>query len=517
MPERRYALAIDLGTSGPKVALVGADGEVAAHTHRGVHTQRIPPDGAEQDPEEIWRATADAVRQVVREGGRPPEEIVGILCASHYFSLVPIDADANPTSNLLVWMDQRGAAYGSRLVRDNVDTLVKWLDVHGALPFGTDSLSHMLHVKNDLPELYERTHCFVEPVDFVNARLTGRITANCCTAFALMLTDNRDLSKLQYDPDLVRLSGIDPAKLPPLIPADEVIGPLRSEVAEELGLAPDTPVFSGVNDTQAVTIGTGTHLRGRGGLNVGTTIQVLTRAEEKNTDAEYQIVSMPSPIGGEYLAMAEVGLGGKLVEHFLQNVIYASDPLGDHTTNDPWEPIDDAVRDVPAGSGGLLFLPWLTGAQAPRQSPRMRGGFLNITLETTRTEMLRAVLEGVSYHLRWMLPGAEAFSRQKFDALFFSGGGATSDQWAQIMADVTGRPILQLADARQANTRGAAFLVFTRLAMVDERDIDAFCPIRKRYEPRADAVATYDRMFAQFVRAFEHTAPLYEELNRGAD
>ncbi len=514
MSDQRYALAIDLGTSGPKVALVAADGQIAAHTNRTVETIRIPPDGAEQDPEEIWRAIVDAVKQVVGEAGRPPEQIVGVLCSGHYFSLVPVDAEGKATTNLLVWADRRGAEYSQGLVKDDLDVLLKWIEVHGALPFGTDSLSHMLYVKNDLPEVYERTHCFVEPADYVGARLTGKLTANCCTAFALMLTDNRDLGSLAYHPDLVAHSGIDPAKLPRLVPVDSVIGPLLPHVAEEFGLLPGTPVFSGINDTQAVTIGTGTHLPNRGGLNVGTTIQVLSRAAEKNTDGEYQIVSMPSPVPGEYMSMAEVGLGGKLVEHFLLNVVYAADALGEHSVEDPWAWIDETIRDIPPGSDGLLFLPWLTGAQAPKQSETMRGGFLNITLETTRAHMLRAVMEGVSYQLRWMLPGVEAFSKQTFETLYYSGGGAVSDEWAQIMADVTGRPILQLADARQANTRGAAFLVFKRLGLVDDGDIDAFSPVQRRYEPRPDAQKTYDHLFQQFLLAYEQTEPIYHALNK---
>lgn len=514
MSDHRYALAIDLGTSGPKVALVAADGRVAAHTNRLVETIRIPPDGAEQDPEEIWRAIVDAAKEVLREAGRPPEEIVGILCSSHYFSLVPVDEKGNATTNLLVWMDRRGAEYGQGLVRDDFDTLIKWIEIHGALPFGTDSLCHMLYVKNEHPEAYARTQYFLEPVDFVNARLTGKFTANTCTAFALMLTDNRDLARLDYAEELVGASGVDADKLPPLVPIDSVIGTLLPEIAAELGLAPTTPVFSGINDTQAVTIGTGTYLKNRGGLNVGTTIQVLARAEEKNTDGEYQIVSMPSPIPGEYLSMAEVGLGGKLIEHFLQNIVYASDSLGAHAVENPWEQIDETVGPVPPGSGRLLFLPWVTGAQAPKQSETMRGGFLNITLETTRAEMLRAILEGISYHLRWMLPGAEAFSKQTFDALYFSGGGAISDEWSQIMADVMNRPVLQLADARQANTRGAAFLVFRRLGLVDDGDIDAFCPVKRRYEPRAEARQIYDHMFEQFQLAYEQTEPIYDKLNQ---
>lgn len=513
MPDTRYALAIDLGTSGPKVALVGVDGRVVAHTNRLVETKLIPPDGAEQDPEEIWSAIVDAVQQVLREAARPSEEIVGVLCSSHYFSLVPVDADANPTTNLLVWLDKRGAKYGHALVEDDLETLVKFIEVHGALPFGTDSLSHMLYVKHEHPEAYEKTRAFVEPVDFVNARLTGKLSANCCTAFALMLVDTRNLMGLEYSPELVAASGIDAAKLPPLVPVDSVIGTVRPEVAETLGLSPDTPVFSGINDTQAVTMGTGTYLRNRGGLNVGTTIQVLARAEEKNTDGEYQIVSMPSPIPNEYVSMAEVGLGGKLVEHFLLNIVYASDALGTHTIEDPWGAIDETIRHVEPGSGRLLFLPWVTGAQAPKQSPTMRGGFLNITLETTRAEMLRAILEGVAYHLRWMLPGVEAFSKQTFESLYFSGGGAVSDEWAQIMADVMNRPVLQLADARQANTRGNAFLVFRRLGLVDDGDIDGFCPIKKRYEPRPEAREVYDHLFEQFQLAYDQTEPIYDKLN----
>lgn len=513
MSDSRYALAIDLGTSGPKIALVRADGAIAAHTNRTVRTIEIPPDGVEQEPSEIWASILDGVRQVLGEAARPAQEIAGVLVSAHYFSLVPIDARGNATTNLIVWADRRGAKYSQAIIKDDLEALLKWIEVHGALPFGTDSLSHMLHVKNEDPDAYDRTHAFVEPVDFVNARLTGRVTANSCSAFALMLTDNRDLSKLEYDPELVAYSGIDPAKLPPLVPIDSIIGPVLPEIAAELGLAPGTPVFSGINDTQAVTMGTGTHLPNRGGLNVGTTIQVLARAEAKNTDGEYQIVSMPSPIPGEYLSMAEVGLGGKLVEHFLTKVIYASDTLGQHGVDDQWARIDAAVREIPPGSGGLLFLPWLNGAQAPKQSETMRGGFLGVTLETTRAHMLRAILEGIAYHLRWMLPGAEAFSKQSFASLYFSGGGATSDAWSQIMADVTGRPILQLADARQANTRGAAFLVFRRMGVVTDADVDAFCPVKRRYEPCPEARKTYDHLFEQFQLAYEQTEPIYDALH----
>jgi xylulokinase len=294
---------------------------------------------------------------------------------------------------------------------------------------------------------------------------------------------------------------------------DARIGTLRADIARDLGLAPEVPVFTGMNDTHAVTIGTGTFRPGQGGLNLGTTMQVLARAESKAADFDNQILSMPSPIPGRYMTMAETGLAGKVVEHFLRNVAHASDSLADHSIDDPFARIDAAVSGEPAGSGGLLFLPWLSGSMAPRGNPRMRGGFLNVSLETTRARMLRAVLEGVAYNLRWMTPAVEQFSGAPFADVSLSGGGATSDAWAQILADVLDRPIHQLAEPRHVNTRGIAFLAFHRLGMLGLDEIDRFRPVRRTYSPRAEHRQVYDELFAQFVECYDKTLPIFEALN----
>jgi xylulokinase len=506
-------LAVDLGTSGPKVALVGEDGSIAAHTARAVETRFLPPDHAEQDPEEVWQATADGIREVVGRAPEAAKAVVALICSSQFSSIVPVDAAGRPVTDLILWMSRRGTPHSRRIFATHPHAIGTWVQVHGAAPMGNDSLSHMLGVKHGRPEAYARTHKFLEPVDFLGQRLTGRFAANACTAFLMLLTDNRRLDRLDYDPELIALSGIDADKLPELVPVDACLGPLRPQTARELGLPAATPVFAGMNDTQAVTIGTGAFRPGHGGMNVGTTMQVLACAERKDTDVANQIVSMPSPLPGGYLALAEIGLGGKVLEHFTKGLVYASDALGDHAVADPFARLDESVRGEPPGSGKLLFLPWLAGALAPNENPRMRGAFLNVSLETTRTRMLRAVLEGLAYHLRSMVGPVERFSGTPFAELRFSGGGARSDAWAQILADVIERPIHQLAEARQANTRGAAFLAFHRLGLVDLEDIDRFSPIRRIYEPRSENRAIYDELFAQFVASYEQTLPLCEALN----
>lgn len=511
---RVYLLAIDLGTSGPKVALVSDNGDIAASATRAIQTHFVPPHGAEQDPEEIWDAILDAIDEVLRRASVPPAEIEGITCASQYFSIVPVDREARPLDRLILWMDTRGAPWTRSLYEHHAEAFPTWVDVHGMvpLPSGIDSLSHMLWVRHERPELYARTHKFLEPVDYVTARLSGECVSSLCTAFPLLLTDNRDLSRCEYAPELLAMAGIDREKLAGLVAPNRCIGSLRPQLAQRLGLEPGTRIFSGVNDTQAVSVGTAT-FRGTGGINIGTTCQVLAHVPDKRADFENEILSMPSPIAGRYMAMAENGLGAKTLDHFLRNIVFASDALADHAAANPFAGVDAAVESVAPGSDGLLFLPWLNGSSSPCSDPNARGGFLNLSLRSTRSHLVRAVLEGVAFNLRWLLPAVEKLAETRFDELMFAGGGAVSDAWAQIMADMMNRPVAQLADARHVNNRATAFLGFVELGVLGLDDIDRLCRVRRRYEPRPAHTATYDHLFPQFLAAFERNRPIFGALN----
>ncbi|MDJ0786488.1 MAG: FGGY-family carbohydrate kinase [Myxococcota bacterium] len=510
-----HILAIDLGTSGPKVALVAADGRLVARSVRPVRTNEIPGGGAEQDPDEIWNAVLAAARETLRAADLPPDAIRGVICDSHYFSLVPVDATGRATWPCILWMDQRGAPHVQEIYQRAPETLRRWLEVHGlpSLPTGNDSLAHLLWIREACPEVYERTHAFVEPMDYVNARLTGRICANARTIFPLVLTDNRDLANVGYDDELLRLTGVDREKLPPLIAPDERVGKLLPEVAEALGLSPSTEVFTGLNDTQAVAVAAGTFLPGQGGINVGTTTQLLAHVDGMHADLERSVLAMPSGLPGRYMLLGENGLGGKLLEHFVQNVVYSKDGFADHSTEDAYAQLEQVIAAEPAGSGGLLFLPWYGGAQAPVSDPHMRGAFLNLSLDATRTRMMRAIVEGIAFNMRWLLPATEEVHGHAFEELRFSGGGAISDTWSQVMADVMARPVLQVDEPRYLNAKGAAFVAFVQAGLTDLDRIDRFCPTRRRYEPDAARSDLYARLFEQFLKAFEQNRSICQALN----
>ncbi len=515
MSTSQYILSIDLGTGGPKVALVSNDGTIAASAIRPVTTLQLGADAAEQDPEEVWNAIVSAVQQVVREADMPADTILAVSCASQYFSIVPVDEQGNPVGNMIPWMDGRGAPYSQEIYAAHPEAPVRWIELAGMppLPSGNDSLSHMLFLKNERPEIYDAAAKLVEPADYVTARLTGICASNACTAFAQLLTDNRNLDSVAYHDDLLRMSGIDREKLPELLPVGACIGTVRKEIAEELGLSADTKVFTAVNDTHAAAIGTGVYRKGHGAINIGTTCQVLAFVGEMKTDLDNWILSMPSPVADQYMVMSEVGLGGKPLEHFLTQMVFSDDGLANHSTDDPFANVEKALSSTKAGSGGLLYLPWLAGSQSPRANASMRGGFLNISLETTRADMLRAVLEGVTFSLRWVLPAVERFIDDQFDSLVFSGGGAVSAEWSQIMADVMNRPVHQLAEPRFVNNRGTAFLAFEQLGVASLSEVDKVCKIGQTYRPRPENRDVYDLLFDQFVAAWDQNRPIFEALN----
>jgi xylulokinase len=511
----RYVLAIDLGTSGLKVALVSARGDVSARAFRTIVTRLIPPNGAEQDTDDIWGAVASAIREVIGTAGVSPGSILAVAVASQYFSIVPVGADGEAVGPLLLWQDGRGGPHSVALYSKHPNAFPRWMEVHGIppLPSGADSLSKMLWVKAERPDIYEKTRCFLEPVDFVLARLSKRFTANVCTAFSMLLTSQQDLGTLSWDEELVEMSGIDPEKLPELVSPNSVIGKIDAVVAADLGLSPETAIISGLNDTQAAAVATAAFRPSTGALNAGTTGQVLAGIDMKKGDLARSLVSMPSAVAGRYMVMAENGIAARSLDHFLRSIVFANDSLADHSQDDPFAGVDAAVESAPPGAGGLLFLPSLTGTVSPSANDHARGAFINIGVETDRARMVRAVFEGVAFSLRGLLPAVEEFTGDSYAELRFSGGSARSDAWARIFADVIGRPIHPLADPVHAGNRASALLAFQTLGIASLDDIDRFCPIRGTFEPRAEHRALYDHQFAQFQASYNALAPVFHSLN----
>jgi xylulokinase len=515
-------LSIDLGTSNVKAAVVQRDGTLLGTGRESIETIHTEDGGAEQDAERVWEAVLSAAEQALASLPNR-REVRGIACASQYSSVVPVDAHGHPTANMVVWMDKRGATArlqklpGGRHMKPNLIQMGRWLQIHGIppLPSGSDSLAHMRWVKLARPEVYARTATFLEPMDYVTMRLSGRAVTNRCSSFLMLLTDNRR-PDAGYHPTLLKWSGLDAEKLPELVPVDEPLGPVRPEIAQRLGLSNDTLVFPGINDTQAGGVGASAFVGDHAGISIGTTGVCITHVNFKKTDILNSLVSMPCPIPDRYFVMAEAGIGGGALEYFLEHLVFATDDFGDHNLAEKFAALERAIEPIQPGSGGVLFLPWLTGSMTPAEDGKVRGGFLNISLQTTRAHLAQAVLEGVAFNLRWVQGRVARFAKRDISRIKFYGGGALSSAWAQIFADVLKCPVEQLSDPEYVVTRGVALLGFHRLGELALGEIEARVPVAAVYEPRPEAAARYDEMFTQFVRVFRKNRDVFRALNVGS-
>jgi xylulokinase len=514
-------LAVDLGTSGAKAAVVSLEGRIVATARASVETLYLPGEGVEQDPEAVWSAVKTACREAISRSALAAHSVLAVICSSQYSSIVPVDSSGRATMNMVLWLDKRGAK--ERLLKlagypQRSDTPLqqwRWLRVHGLPPLsGGMSLTHMRYIKYAQPEVYGRTAKFLEPMDYLALRLSGRAAANQCTAFMSLLTDNRRLNVTAYHEQLVRQSLIDEEKLPQLVPLDSVIGTVLPDVAAELGLSANTKVLASINDTQAGGMGTAAFAGRHAAISVGTTSVMITHVGFKRTDIRHSILSMPSPVPEIYFVMAENGIGGAALEYLLENVIFARDQFGELTAQNRYEVLARAVAGTKAGSDGVLFLPWMGGAIAPKADSKMRGGFLNISAKTTRSHMARSVLEGVALNLRWLKGPVETFAKRRFSHYVFYGGGAESDAWAQIMADVLGAPVHQMQNPRYATCVGIALLAFQRLGLIGFDEFERRVPIRAVYDPNTANQAVYDEMAGLLVQSFNATRPIFGALNR---
>jgi xylulokinase len=523
MPEIRYLLAFDLGTSGLKVAVTTLRGEIVGSAVERYPLHVLGEGGIEQDPADWWDAIVRGTRRALGRGGVDPGRVVGVACSSQWSGTVPVDEQGRPLMRAIIWMDSRGAEPVRRITRGlpavqgyGVAKLATWIRRSGGIPShsGKDTLAHILFVRDRLPELFRRTHKFLEPRDWVNFQLTGRLVSSHEAAALLWLADIRDVRAVRYDTRLLGLAGLDRDKLPDLVPTASVLGTLRAEAAAALGLPPAAQVVTGAPDILASAIGAGTVADFQAALSIGTSSWLVCHVPSKKTDVFHNLASVPAAIPGRYQLINEQESAGVCLAELGHNVLFPPDGGGPPgAAEDPYPAMLALAAAVPAGSDGLLFAPWVNGERAPVDDRTVRGGFFNQSLGVTRGHLVRAVLEGVAYNSRWLLSSVERFAGRRLEAVTAVGGGARSELWCQIHADVLDRVVHQAAEPVLANARGVALQASVALGHLRWDEVAGTVPIARSFAPDPARQRTYARLFPEFVNLYRSTRRIYARLN----
>ncbi len=519
----KFILAIDLGTTGAKSALVSTCGEVIDFEFEETHINLLPDGGAEQSPDEWWDAILKSSKRLLDKKLVPVDDIAAVSCTTQWSGTVAVDRDGNHLMNAIIWMDSRGSQYIKEITGGlikvegyGIRKLIRWLRLTGGIPAhsGKDSIAHILYIKNKFPEIYKKTYKFLEPKDYINLRFTGKFAASFDSIALHWVTDNRDISNIVYDDRLLKMSTIDREKLPELRRAVDILGPVKKEIAGELGLSKDVRVMMGTPDVQSAAIGSGAVRDYEGHLYIGTSSWLTCHVPFKKSDIFHNIASLPAAIPGRYFVANEQETAGACLTFLRDNILYHKDELYmEQSRPNVYQIFDKIVEGVRPGSDKVIFTPWLYGERTPVENRYVRAAFFNQSLKTTRSHLIRAVFEGVAYNSRWLLGYVERFIKRRLDPINMIGGGANSDVWCQIHADVFDRTIRQAKDPIMANLRGAAFLASVALGYLTFNNIPDYIQIANTYRPNPENRKIYNELFKQFLNIYKRNKKIYESLN----
>lgn len=517
MTEGSYVLAVDLGTGGPKVGLVSLAGKILWWEHSAVESTYASGGSVTQDAASWWRLVVESTRRGMTATGLRAEQVVAVGTTGQWASTVPVDESGTPVGPCVMWMDTQGARHsrgviGGRVQGYRARALATWVRRTGGVPStsGDDPVGHMLHLDRDRPEIARRARWYLEPVDYLSMRFTGTAAATPMSMTAAWLTDNRDPDVLEYDDALVRMAGVDPTKLPPLVASGSVIGPVQSRVAAELGISRTAQVVTGMPDLHGATVGSGCVLEHEAHVSIGTTGWISCPVRTKKTDVLRQLATVPGIGTGTYLVGNNQESAGRALQWFRDSV--AGGLAG---TRPDYDEITALAATAPAGAGGVLFTPWLKGERSPVDDRSARAGFHHLSLSTSQAQLARAVLEGVAYNLRWLLEAVEHFTACRLDPLRIIGGGAQSDLWCQIVADVCDRTIERVHQPLLCGLRGAALGAGLALGSVTPSEVRSLVPVDARFTPDAVDRRTYDRLFEEFPLLYKAQRSMFRRLSSG--
>jgi xylulokinase len=505
-----HVIGVDIGTQSTKAVLVAADGTIVAQASRAYAVETPRALWAEQRAEVWLVAVAQAVKEVVERAGVARGAIAGLCVSSLYGgSGIPIDAERRAIHPCLIWMDRRAQDQVDR-VRRSVD-LERLYDVTGN---GVDSYygyTKMLWLRDERPEVWQRTRALLPPNSYVCLQMTGEVAVDHSSAGNI--GGIYDVERRTWSDEMLAALGIPRALLPDrLVDSSEVVGTLPGAWADRLGLLEGTPVVAGGVDAAVATLAAGARRAGNHVAMIGTSMCWGTIRQR--VDARDGLVSMPHVVGGQrdlYVFGGAITAGASVTwfrETFCQAEVAAAAAAG----GDPHALLERQALDVPPGARGVLFLPYLMGERSPIWDAKASGAFLGLGLHHGRAELYRAVLEGVSFALRHNIEAGTKSGEAIDDALTVVGGAAKSDLWMQIIADVTGRPVVGSEDDAEASL-GAAMLAALGTGLVaDAAALGRWVHTSERARPDPAARARYDAVYAQYVAAYPALRPVMHAL-----
>ena len=529
-----YIIIYDFGTGSVKTCLFRIDAEIelvaGCAAEYGLYISE--DGGAEQDADEWWAALCSTTRALLQKTGVKPEEIDAMTFCSQMQGTVLVDENGNALRPPMNYLDQKGvreyrACMGSGLIKVSgcsLYKLVRNLLVNYAGSVSVkDPVWKYKWVEHNEPDVFGKVCKWLDVGDYLTSRCTGRIVRTADSAFATFLYDTRK-GKEGWNKGLLKMYKVNPDHMPEIIDSTDIAGRLTAKAAAELGLAEGIPVFGGGGDTTFVNIGAGCTRPGDTHIYVGTSGWVSTCLDHQTVDIGAMIPGVRSAKHGCFNYYAELETAGKCFEWVMEHL--ALDEVGvylgdakvtddiEHKYVSLYDYLSEEVSKVPPGANGIIFTPWLHGNRCPFEDADAGGMFFNIRIGNGKRDMIRAVLEGICYHLRWLLE-CEAKKVKTSDPIRFVGGGALSHVTCQMLADITGRTVETVENTRETGAVGAALVAAAGLKGTDVSELARrLVKVDRTYAPDPANKAVYERNYRVFKNLYKSNAASFRALNK---
>ncbi|QUI22400.1 xylulokinase [Vallitalea pronyensis] len=500
-----YLLGIDIGTSGTKTVLFDTKGKQVASALEEYGMAQPKAGWAEQNPEDWWHAVANTIKQVIDASGIEPDQIKGIGLSGQMHGLVLLDEHNQVIRPSIIWCDQR-----TQKQCDDMTAIVgrdKLIEITGNPAITGFTASKILWVKDNEPKNYERVHHILLPKDYIRLKLTGVYATEVSDASGMQLLD---IEKRDWSDELLELLGIDRNLLAKVYESVEVTGGVTADVSQLTGLAKGTPVVGGAGDQAAGAIGNGIIAKGHVSATIGTSGVVFAHTDKPLKDPKGRIQTFCHALPGAWHVMGVTQGAGLSLRWYRDNFCTNEQHVAEDMGCDPYELMTKEAAQAEVGSKGLMYLPYLMGERTPHLDPYAKGVFFGIAPSHTKRDMIRAIMEGVTYSLRDCLTLIHDLGIET-NTVRVSGGGSKSALWRQMQADIYDRPVTTI-HASEGPALGVAILagvgtgVFSSVEEACEQLIDygeGIQPNTANHQRYMQFYTLYAKLYAQLKDTFK--------------
>lgn len=537
----KYVITYDIGTTGIKTCLIEIDNEIKILSSATEGYKLYVDDetgvkgGSEQDADEWWSAMCVTTKEVFKKCKKvKKEQIEGISFCSAMQGLVLVDRDGKCIRRPMTYMDQRareeikkGIAHGFQIAGAEVTKLLKYLKYTGAVSSSVkDPIWKYKWVEAHEPENFKKIYKWLDVKEYMILRCSGEFVMTNDSAFGTLLYDTRKGHEGWCKP-ICDMVGVNIEHMPPIKASTEKVGEVTKQAAEELGLAQGTAVYGGGGDASLIGVGAGATEIGDTHIYSGTSGWVGTVVPEQLVDAGAMMAAIVGANPENYNYFAELETSNKCMgwvkEHlaldeigvFLKKYGHKKDDLEEQSFN-LYDYLEEVIDRANPGSDGVIFTPWLHGNRCPFEDPNAAGMFFNIHLETGKTELIRAVVEGVCFHMRWMLERQEqkVAKYKKTNSVRFCGGGALGAATCQILADILQRDVEVVDSPQNIGAVGAAACIAVGTGMISSMtEVKKLIPAKTVYHPNKANKDVYDRNFKVFKNLYKSNKENFAILN----